>query len=83
MEGVLMAVLRGRSRAGDAGFLGRLALRLVEGIDAAHAKPPSDPDVLSPVVEELEVKRQDNIYVGFFSLARGRWPSDTAPACAC
>ncbi|CAM9306368.1 unnamed protein product [Pylaiella littoralis] len=54
MEGVLMAVLRGRSRAGDAGFLGRLALRLVEGIDAAHAKPPSDPDVLSPVVEELE-----------------------------
>lgn len=56
MEGVLMAVLRGRSRTSDVGFLGHLALRLVEGIDAAHAKPPSDPDVLSLVVEELEVR---------------------------
>ena len=55
MEGVLVAVLRGRSIKRDAGFLGKLALRLVEGIDDAHTLPPSDPETLSLVVEELEV----------------------------
>ncbi len=58
MDGVLVSVLRGRSPAHDAGFLGRLALRLVEGIDAAHASksPLTDPDVLTLVVGELEVR---------------------------
>lgn len=55
MEGVLMAVLRGKSLARDAGFLGRLVLRAIEGIDGAHASPLTDPDVLTLVIEELEV----------------------------
>lgn len=55
MDGVLVAVLRGRSLKRDAGFLGRLVVRVVEGIDAAHVSPLSDPDVLTLVVEELEV----------------------------
>lgn len=59
MEGVLMAVLRGRSRKRDEGFLGRLALQLLAGIDSAHASSLSDPDVLTLVVEELEVRPPD------------------------
>lgn len=55
MDGVLVAVLRGRSLARDAGFLGRLVLRVVEGIDGAHVSPLTDPDVLTLVMEELEV----------------------------
>lgn len=55
MDGVLVAVLSGRSLARDAGFLGRLVLRVVEGIDGAHVSPLSDPEVLTHVVEELEV----------------------------
>eukprot|EP00752_Nemacystus_decipiens_P003624 g3341.t1 len=54
MNGVLLAVVRGRSLARDAGFLGRLVLRVIEGIDGAHAAPLTDPDVLTLVVEELE-----------------------------
>ncbi|CAM9301057.1 unnamed protein product [Ectocarpus sp. 12 AP-2014] len=54
MEGVLVSALRGRSLKRDHGFLGRLALQLLSGIDAAHASPLSDPEVLSLVVEELE-----------------------------
>eukprot|EP00903_Cladosiphon_okamuranus_P011168 g10541.t1 len=54
MDGVLMAVLRGRSLARDAGFLARLVLRVVEGIDGAHVSPITDPGVLTLVVEELE-----------------------------
>ncbi|CAN0518377.1 unnamed protein product, partial [Ectocarpus sp. 12 AP-2014] len=54
MEGVLVSALRGRSSKRDHGFLGRLALQLLSGIDAAHASPLSDPEVLSLVVEELE-----------------------------
>lgn len=56
MEGVFMAMLRGRSRKRDAGFLGRVAVQILEGVDAAHSSTLSDPDVLSLVVEELEVK---------------------------
>ena len=56
MEGVIGAVLSGRLLRRDGGFLGRLALDVLTGIDAAHASPPSDPDVLSLVVEELEVR---------------------------
>ncbi|CAM9213148.1 unnamed protein product [Ectocarpus sp. 6 AP-2014] len=54
MEGVLVSALRGRSLKRDHWFLGRLALQLLSGIDAAHASPLSDPEVLSLVVEELE-----------------------------
>lgn len=55
MEGVLVSALRGRSLKRDRGFLGRLALQLLSGIDAAHTSPLSDPEVLTLVVEELEV----------------------------
>lgn len=55
MEGVIGAVLLERSSRRDTGFLGRLALDVLARIDAAHASPVSDPDVLSLVVEELEV----------------------------
>lgn len=55
VEGILKAMLLGRAVKRDAGFLGKLALRLVEGIDAAHASSPSEPETLSVVVEELEV----------------------------
>lgn len=55
MEGVFATVVRGRSPKRDAGFLGRLALGMVEGIDGAHAMPLSDADVLLLVTAELEV----------------------------
>lgn len=69
MEGVLMAMLQGRSLRRDEGFLGRLALQLVEGIDAAHAKTsaPSDSEVLCRIVEELEVRARGSMLDGFSS----------------
>lgn len=65
MEGVVGAVLSGRSLGRDGGFLGRLALDVLAGVDAAHASPPSDSEVLSLVVEELEVSQFVCDFAGF------------------
>lgn len=58
MAGIVLAVVYGRSRMREAGFLGRMAVELIDGIDAEHNLPPSTPEVLTLVMEELEVRRR-------------------------